>query len=423
VDSLRAADQLARLEARIREFHRNLDTLEGAPASSGAAPPIDGAIPQTSAVPRAGDHADADDLVRRAAASARLAVSDGEATLRSGEPGGGIGAEPSRNGSSHRSTPGNGNGSPPPAMTNGDTGHRRRRSDRTSDAMVGQRRIDALRPEFRAPTDGRRLSGVVAPEPEPRPRPRPAAHAIAERIRREAESEADYLRQVAELEADQIRDVAELEMQELWQALESEVQAIQVEISRRVDILAARMEAVGREAEDMRVLAEEEAEQIHHAALAEADQVRALASRDAEELLGLAEREAHSLIAEARGQVEMLLERTQLRSPLREPASEQPGAAPTAAPSAPRTSDRNAADRIAEQIRDATAALTRRVSRTVEDPPPTRGREIRGPAIVPASVRELLDGLLSAVSLIERSLNGLADLLGDTLGAEPPEDR
>ena len=45
-------------------------------------------------------------------------------------------------------------------------------------------------------------------------------------------------------------------------------------------------------------------------------------------------------------------------------------------------------------------------------------REIRSPGAIPGSIREVLDGLVSAVSLIERSLTGLAELLGDTLGAD-----
>jgi hypothetical protein len=412
VDSLRAADQLARLEARIREFHRNLDALESAPAGSDSAARADPGS-RTGAGPTAGT--DSDLLVRRAAAAARLAVSSGETPIRRGE------SEPGADGDRHR----NGNsagpprppGTPPPAVSNGDTGHRRRRSDRSSDPLTPQRRIDSLRP------NARRLTAARPVAPTPAAEPADSARATAERIRREAESGAQQLRQDAEHEADRIRDSAEREMQELWQALESEVQTIQTEISQRVDALAVRMEAVSREADLMRVLAEEEAEQIHHSALDEADQIRALASHDADDLLSLAEREAHALIAEARSQGETLLAEAEARLEFLGVAPEPDSAAPAAGTGSLGMGERSAAERIAEQIREATAALTRRVSRAVEDPSPTRVREIRGPAIVPASIRELLDGLVSAVSLIERSLIGLADLLGDTLGAEPPENR
>ncbi len=374
--SLRAADQLARLEARIREFHANLDALDaGAPEREPTEPPS----PRTSA--EAG--AVADDLVRRAAAAAR-AASIGTHVNGHGNGNGNIDAAP-------KSDAPNGDA---PAASIGDIGQRRRRSDRADGPFSAQRRIDALRPEPRG------SDGFGPPPANPAPAAPPPstleARVHAEEIQQEAERRAERLHRDAAREAAQIRQTAEQEMQELWQALEAEVEAIQTAISERVDSLAERMEAVGREAEHMHSTAVAEAERLRASAAADAAEIRRLASEDAEELLSIAEREAHALIAQARNQAEAIL---------------APAPEPDALP------ERNAAERIAEQIRDATAALTRRVSRAVEDSPNV-AREIRSPGAIPGSIREVLDGLVSAVSLIERSLTGLAELLGDTLGAD-----
>ncbi len=352
-ESLRAADQLARLEARIRDFHRNLESLDAAEAN------VSGLSRRTAEA-----HAAADSLVSRAAAAARLAVAAGE---------------PVRD----------------DAAASERADRRRRRSDPgAGEPSAAQRRIDALRPDAQVPIgDASPAQPDRGPKP-PVPPQLPDPAVAADRIRQDAEDRAQQLLRDAARDAAGIRQEAEQEMQLLWEALEAEVETIQTEISQRVDRLAGRMETVSWDAE-----------QIRAEALADAERIRQDATGEAEALLAVAEREAHALLAEARSQADALI--------AREPLAHHASAAAT---------ERSAAERLAEQIREATAALTRRVIRVGEDVAST-AREIRGPASVPGSIREVLDGLGAAVALIERSLSGLAELLGDTLGSDGSDER
>jgi hypothetical protein len=416
--SLRAADQLARLEARIREFHRNLESLDVAEADvarpSRLTPEADAERPRSTAEA----HAAADSLVTRAAAAARLAASSGaHATNTTNTNTNPTNTNPTNTNPTNTNTREPADPTPTPAVTK--SGERPGRPDgRAEGPFSARRRIDALRPETGA-------HPRTAPAPTSRT---PAAldavaeaQIIAERILRDAEGRAEQLRADAERDASEIRRGVESEMEDLWAALETEIQTIQSEISRRVDHLVGRMEAVGQATEQIRRAATVEAEQIRAEAVADAALVHAAASDDVEELLIVAEREAHGLLAEAHAQADALIAEARAQADTRLADARAQADTRVAQPdpvirtsaqaeSGPPLIERNAAERLAEQIREATAALSRRVSRAGGDVHSV-AREICSPATVPNSIREVLAGLGTAVSLIERSLAGLAEVL------------